>query len=175
MITFINKNFNTLNVKNENIQDLYNHFIDHEVDFQNLQCSCHNHGCLTKHAYYMRTIKTRFGSFRLRIVRAKCSVCNHTHALLISCIVPYSQVLLKQHMKIITTPTSLLENLMIQYNIDEFQIRYIKRQYHRCWIMSLKDFKVRIDDSLAQYCFLYFKKQFMQIRNTTNIPIFMNG
>lgn len=175
MITVISKNFNTIDEKSENIQSSYDNFINHEVDFHKLKCSCGNDNCLTKHAYYSRTIKTIFGSFRIRILRVKCSICNRTHAVMISCIIPYSQILLKQHMKIITHSLSSLETLMIHYAIDESHICYIKKQFLKYWKQCLSDLNIAIDDSISQHCFHRFGKQFMQIRNIPNIHVFMNG
>lgn len=174
MITVICEKFNTLDQKNEIIQRNYDDFINHKVDFCNLKCSCGHDHCLTKHAYYFRTLKTLFGSFRIRILRVKCSICCRTHAIMISCIIPYSQILLKQHMEIITHSLSSLEDLMIRYMIDEAHIRYIKRQYHKHWKQNLSDLKIAIDSRLSLHCFHYLKKQFMQIRNMPNIHFFMN-
>lgn len=175
MITFISKNFNTFDQKNNRIQSLYDNFIHRDVDFSIVTCSCGHDHCLTRHAYYTRTVKTMFGSFRIRILRVKCSLCNVTHAVMISCIIPYSQILLKQQMEIVTHSLSSLDNLMIQYTIDEAHIRYIKKQYHTYWKSRLCHLTRIFHDQLSWYCFHHFKKQFMQIRFLSNVPIFMDG
>lgn len=173
MITVICENFNTLDIKVKNMQDLYDDLFLPQINFSELKCSCGNTHCLTKHAYYKRTLKTALGSWRIKILRVKCSVCKRTHAVLVDLIVPYSQVLLKQHIEIITTPLHLLENLMIQYNIDESQVHYIKNQYHKHWLHRIHEYKIIMNDTIVATCFQFFKKQFMQIKNTVNIPVFI--
>ena len=77
-------------------------------------------GQLIKHAYYNRHIKTPNGIIELTILRVKCKCCNKTHAIFPTCIVPYSQVLLKDHLSIlnliiVNPPLNLLCHIMNLY------------------------------------------------------------
>ncbi|WP_434084494.1 DUF6431 domain-containing protein [Lacrimispora xylanisolvens] len=57
---------------------------------------------LTIHGYYHRSIKSEESVIRLHICRVKCSYCGTTHALLLSSIVPYSQISLSDQVSIIS-------------------------------------------------------------------------
>ena len=85
MITIFNHTFKTLS------QNYYDKTID-SIHFHRLTCSCGHSACLSRHAYYHRSIKTPPGKIRLRICRVKCSFCGATHALLLAEMVPYSQI-----------------------------------------------------------------------------------
>jgi hypothetical protein len=169
MITVIAKKFNTLHKENSNFQSIYDQLIDKEIDFFKLQCSCGHHGCLTKHAYYYRYIRTISGFVKLKILRVFCSLCHKTHAIMLHTIVPYSQILFEQHLDIVTKPISKLETLMINFNIDLSLIRYIKKQYDRHWKQRLSKHQIPLDDSLSLLCFTHFNQQFMQIRCLPNV------
>ncbi|WP_423236818.1 DUF6431 domain-containing protein [Clostridium butyricum] len=73
-------------------------------------------GQLIKHAYYNRHIKTPNGIIMLKILRVKCKCCNRTHAIFPECIVPYSQVLLNDHISIIIITVLLLSRLCYLMN-----------------------------------------------------------
>lgn len=57
-----------------------------------LRCSCGHAGCLVRHGYYSRRLKTRQGTIVLRILRVRCKECGRTHAILPEIVVPYSQI-----------------------------------------------------------------------------------
>ena len=81
---------------NEISQEFYDDAMD-SIQICQLECSCGHCGCLAGHGAYTRSIKTALGKIPLVIRRVQCSLCNATHALLPSGIVPYSQVLLTDH------------------------------------------------------------------------------
>lgn len=174
MITLIIKKINSFNNNFEITQDIYDAIIE-SLDFDCIMCSCDHDHCLSKHAYYTRKVKSFDGILTLRILRVKCNHCHRTHAILLSCIIPYSQVLLRQILEIVMKPSMALCDVMIQYNIDEAHISYIKKQFHLHWKERINDLGSLIQDSLSSLCFSTFKQQFMQIRNTTNIPFYMEG
>ena len=62
------------------------------LELYQLTCSCGHSGCLIVHGYYERTVRTPFGSMRIRVLRVMCKECGHTHALLPEILVPYSQL-----------------------------------------------------------------------------------
>ncbi|MEG0329793.1 MAG: DUF6431 domain-containing protein [Erysipelotrichaceae bacterium] len=174
MITLINDFFNTFDEDIINFQILYNNILS-TLDFTNIECSCGSDHCLTKHAYYNRKIKTIHGTSVLKVLRVKCSNCKHTHAVMFSCIIPYSQIMLRQHLDIIGSILSKPnEDLMITYMIEESTIRYIKKQYKTHWEACLAESKISLDIHLPSYCFSLFKKQFMQIKKLCNFPFFLD-
>lgn len=165
MITYFSKNFKLINQKN------YNSFVT-ELPIHKLTCSCEISGCLTKHAYYNRNVKTPNGILKLRILRLICNSCGKTHAVFPICIVPYSQILLKDHINIIKTykTGASLEPIMLENEyIDESNIRYIIKQYLRHWKEHLIAFKITLDLDTTFKCLKVFKRQFMQIKCIQNI------
>lgn len=152
-------------------QESYNNFLD-SIPIYKLTCSCGRSGHLTKHAYYTRTAKTTEGPITLRILRVKCKRCGKTHALFPECIVPYSQILLEDHLKIITAysnKTSFEPIMMSNLYIDESNIRYIIKKYLSHWKERIAAFFISMDANLTFSCLCSFKRQFMQIKCTSNI------
>lgn len=157
--------------------NFYNKIINN-LQFHRLTCTCGHSGCLFIHGYYNRYIKTSSGKLCFRICRVKCGCCGHTHALLLSSMVPHSQISLPEQLNIITNyENSLSQNGVMNDNpyIDESSYRYVIRQYLRHWkqkLLSERLFLCQLSE-LVSYCFLYFSSQFMQIKNLPNI-LFLN-
>lgn len=155
-------------------QKIYDDAISN-LQFHQLVCTCGHSGCLTIHAYYYRYVKSDVSKIRLRICRVKCHICGHTHALLLSDFVPYSQIPLSTHVAIISC---LLENKSFSSimdatpSIDENNIRYIIRQYLYHWKQRLLSVKLLPRPPFSTFiagCFEAFSRQFMQIKCTSNI------
>ncbi len=169
MITFNSDKINTLN------QNSYNNLIN-TIDFKSVTCSCGHTGTLTRHSYYTRNVKV-YGGFKVRIsiLRVKCSSCGKTHAILPSCIVPYSQILLNDHIRIIINyEENLPANDVMNDNplIDESNVSYIIRNYKKYWKQRLISCSILLNEHTSDFiskCFMYFSRQFMQIKCTTNI------
>ena len=174
MITNIydNEIISNLDIKIKSLtQKDYDKFIE-SIDFHKLTCSCRMSGQLIKHAYYNRHIKTPDGVITLTILRLKCKCCNKTHALFPECIVPYSQILLADHISIIKAYNndSSFESIMIANEfIDESNISYIIKQYLRYWKERIISFRISLDLSISKQCLKFFKQQFMQIKYISNI------
>lgn len=168
MITIISDKINTLN------QISYNNFLQ-DIEMHQLSCSCGLSGCLIKHGYYNRSIKTSCGIIPLSILRVKCKHCGKTHAIFPVLIVPYSRVLLNTQLSIISAyiSKSSFEPIMIDNEyIDESNIKYIIRQFIRYWKERIASFRFSVFDSLgalSKQCLNTFKRQFMQIKCTANI------
>ena len=122
-------------------------------------------------AFIRDKIKTPDGIIPLKIQRFKCKHCHHTHAFLLSVIIPYSQILFHDTLSIIRSNSMQdLNQLMIENpNIDESNISYIKKQYSMHWKQRLLSENIQLDSSLVFQCFFHFKRQFMQIKCTPNI------
>lgn len=168
MITVISYEINTLD------QISYDEFLN-TISYHQLSCSCGLSGCLIRHGYYSRSIKTSRGITSLSILRVKCKHCGKTHAIFPLVIVPYSQMLLNDHISIIAAYTgkaSFEPIMMANEYIDESNIRHIIRQFLRHWKERIAAFGFFITGdkkALAEQCLRTFKRQFMQIKCTTNI------
>lgn len=155
-------------------QKSYDEFIK-SIDIGRMTCSCGLSGQLIKHAYYSRLVKTPDGIITLRILRVKCKHCGRTHAIFPEAIVPYSQILINDHLSIIkayNTGTSFESIMMSNEYIDESNIRYIIHQYLRHWKEHIAAFGLSLTDSvhaLVTKCLKTVKRQFMQIKCITNV------
>ena len=157
--------------------NFYNNLIN-SLQFHKLTCTCGHSACLSPHGYYSRSLKTPEGKSTFRICRVLCSCCRHTHALLPSSLVPYSQIALAEHVAVISSHEHRegWENLM-NHNpcIDEGSCRYIIRNFRRHWKQRMLSERISLADTadLIRNCFAAFSRQFMQIHYTPNI-LFMN-
>ena len=93
MITIFVKDCNQIS------QSFYNSVV-FDLPFHQLTCSCSHSACLSVHGYYWRSVKLPSGTLRLRVCRVKCSECGTTHALLLSSMVPFSQIPLSEQQRI---------------------------------------------------------------------------
>ena len=153
--------------------NFYNNLIS-SLQLHRFTCTCGHSACLSIHGYYTRSLKTPEGKCPLRICRVICSCCHHTHALLPSSVVPYSQVSLKEHVAIISSLKNrdgwkILMNL--NPSIDESNCRHIIRTFLHHWKQRLISERIILNDwsHLLHNCFRAFSRQFMQIHCTPNI------
>ena len=158
---------------NQFTQDFYDALIA-SLQFHQLVCSCGHSSCLTKHGYYSRWIRIDDNNKNeLRICRVKCSVCGVTHALLLSSIVPYSQISFRIQHQIIQAfknginPRAIFEQFP---DIDENYIRVIYRRFLKFWDARLLSERILLSpiSRLIRMCLSLFHAQFMQIRRTFN-------
>lgn len=144
------------------------------LQFHQLTCTCGHCACLNIHGYYYRSIKSGDSKIRLHICRVKCSQCGRTHALLLSNIVPYSQISLCEQIDIISsfeTNKDFSSIMEATPAIDEGNIRSIICQYLLHWKQKLLAESITLHPSalLTSLCFSIFSRQFMQIKHTPNI------
>ncbi len=149
----------------------YNNLISH-LQFHRLTCTCGHSGCLSIHGYYQRSIKSTNGKLCFRICRVRCSCCGCTHAILLSSMVPYSQISFADQISVITAfekDTFATEVMEENPSIDESNLRYIISSYRRHWRQRLLSFQIQLTHKLVSSCFLFYSRQFMQIKSTPNI------
>lgn len=154
-------------------QDFYDKTIA-GIQFHQLTCSCGHSGCLTVHGYYDRSVKSEVSAVRLHICRVICSHCGTTHALLLSSIIPYSQISMTDQIHVISCYENSgdFSDIMDETpSIDESNIRAVIRRYIRHWMQRLLSARISINSSLffIHLCFSHFHRQFMQIKTTPNI------
>lgn len=154
-------------------QDYYDSIV-FSLQIHQLTCSCGHSGCLTLHAYYKRKVKPPDGSeVILRITRVKCSEWGATHAILLSSIVPYSQISLSVQQIIVDAYESDDDTLSVCTDtgtIDENNVKSVIRRYLRHWQQRLLSFRIVLSPIrlLVERCFSFYSAQFMQIRRTFN-------
>ena len=154
-------------------QKFYDDVIN-SLQFHTLSCPCGHSGCLTIHGYYDRTVKSGDRDLRLHVCRVICRECGRTHALLLSSIVPYSQISLPDQMDILDHALSDGDFSAIMDatpSIDESSIRSVIRRFRRYWKQRLLSEGIPFSPSTGfiRACFSAFHRQFMQIKSTPNI------
>lgn len=149
-------------------------FIINSLQFHRLVCSCGKAACLTIHGYYKRKVRTSSGIVVLKVIRVKCSECGRTHAILLSSIIPYSQIPLKDQCLVIDAYENNTDRNAAcreNPNIDENDVKHIIKQYVRHWLQRLLAESISLTPvrGLVSSCFAFYSAQFMQIRRTVNI------
>lgn len=166
MITVKTENYNYIS------QDFYNKTIN-SLDLNLISCTCGHSGCLIRYGSYKRSIQLDGGILSLSVVRVYCKVCGHTHALLLSSMVPYSQIPLALHVRLINAfehRQGLQSVLNGQCCVDENNLKSILRRYRLYWKERILSAMLSFSDLqfLVQGCFSNFARQFMQIKTTRN-------
>ena len=164
----------TIKIENHNLisQDFYNKTIV-SLDLNLIPCTCGHSGCLIRYGSYRRSIQLADRVLKLSVVRVYCKICAHTHALLLSSIIPYSQIPLVLHVRLIHAYEHEIrcQNLLAeQYCVDENNLKSIIRNYRLHWKQRLLSMRLHFPDiqSLISGCFSFFSRQFMQIKSTSN-------
>lgn len=153
-------------------QSFYDSVIN-RIQFHQLTCTCGHSACMTIHGYYYRSVKLPVGTFRLHICRVRCSECGRTHALLLSSIVPYSQICTYDQQQICIayeqqlSPSSVCDS---NPEIDENNVKSVLRNYRHRWREMLKSLRISLSQSitLIRSCFANYSAQFMQIHKGSN-------
>ena len=143
------------------------------LDLNLISCTCGHSGCLIRYGSYKRSIQLADRILSLSVVRVYCKICGHTHALLLSSMVPYSQIPLVLHVRLIHAyeHEAGFQNILAeQYYMDENNLKSIIRNYRLHWKQRLLSMRLHFPDipSLVSGCFSYFSRQFMQIKLTAN-------
>ena len=137
------------------------------IDLTILKCpSCHHIGT-NVHGYYTHQFFTEDGKISILIKRVKCRHCGKTHALLLSCFVPYyrlpmDSILLIIREKKLRTIQQL--HTLIPYVSVEY-ILYILRLFRRYWKDRIYSYFIPFDALIHKRCIEIFHHPFMQSRN----------
>lgn len=158
---------------NEISQDFYDSVMDSIKNYQ-IKCSCGCSGCLVRHGHYVRSAKTALGKVPLIIRKVQCTLCNATHALLLSSIVPYSQVPLTDHAAIASSYEKGgcgMQAMDENPELSPSQVWYILSLYIRFWRQRLLSERIPLSPAhaLTAPCLRCFGRQFMQIKSTRNV------
>ena len=129
MITIETECFNPIS------HDFYDNTI-HSMDLTLLTCTCGHRGCLIWYGSYLRKLRQGDSIFMLRVARGFCKSCGHSHALLLSLVVPYSQIPLPLQASMIQCyedGSGYQEILAKHLLIDENTISCSLRSYRHHW------------------------------------------
>jgi len=155
----------------------YDEFIK-TLNLSSLKCSaCELSGYCTNFAHYKRMIVIIDGKESIKILRVQCGQCNTTHALLPSQIVPYSQILLEDHVEIITQyEAGTAQHGITPSNpeIDIWIVVYIIKQYLKHWEARLRSNDISLSSGIRELvlsCFKNHSRQFMQVKRGRNCLI----
>lgn len=150
---------------------MYDRIIN-SINLYSVSCTCGHSGCLIRHAYYSRSLRFRSVLVTLKILRVKCRQCGRTHAVLLSCIIPYSQIPLEDQVKIVQGYESgfnIMAVLETNYLIDPREVYYTVSKYRRFWRQCLFSEKISYFENIVCDCFKHFQLQFMQIHRGRQI------
>lgn len=144
-----------------------------DLQLHQMTCSCSHSACLSIHGYSWRNVKLPFGTIQLRVCRVKCSECGTTHALLLSSMVPYSQILLCDQQKICRHyEEDRNVSIVCESNpsIDENNVKSVLRNYRQHWREKLRSLRIPLFplNALVRSCFSDYSSQFMQIHRQAN-------
>lgn len=155
-------------------QDFYDSVL-FNLPLHQLQCPCcHHAGCCIGHGSYKRAIHSAQGDFHLDIYRVKCTECGRTHAILLSSIIPYSQIpLVDQYHVVEALEEGSDRNSVCDEDgiIDENNVKHIVRRYTTHWKQRLLSESISISKfpDIIISCFAVYSIQFLQIRRNPNI------
>ncbi len=167
MITIETQTYDTIS------QHLYDSIIA-SLDLSCLSCSCGHTGSFIWYGSYNRKVILSDRVVLLRISRVLCRNCGCTHAVLLSSIVPYSQIPLKIHVAVACcceNRNTLSSILCGQVLLDENNIASLLRSFRICW--EKRFYRCSIHSMsishLIRHCFQAFSQQFMQMKSTKNV------
>ena len=165
MITVLCKNLNSFSQKS------YDKLVD-SIQLVNIPCTCGARGCMVGYGHYSRHVKLFSKLITLSVQRVRCKQCGKTHAILLSCLVPYSQIPLDDQQQILIcaeTGSSPAQVMDKNFLIDENNVKYIIRQFRRHWKQRIFSIDKTLSDDLPEPCISTYSRQFMQIHRTRNI------
>ena len=163
----------TVFVRDCNISQRFYDSILSTLQLHQLTCpSCGHSACMSVHGYYYRTVRNA-SLLRIRIMRIRCSECGRTHAILLSSMVPYSQITLSDQVSIISSYRSHSDRSSVcdlNPAIDENNVKYVIRSFRKHWEQKLLSLRILLSpvDALVRRCFSDYSAQFMQIRIQIN-------
>ena len=166
MITIFRPQFKTIS------QEVYDYVLQ-EVQLHQMSCPCGHTACLSIHGYYARGVKSKDETITITICRVKCAVCGHTHALLLSCMVPYSQIQTSHQWRICVDYEAGRDVCGICREvtaIDENNVKSVLRKYRKRWREMLRSVRTEFSSvsELVRSCFSNYLMQFMQVRRMPN-------
>ena len=145
-----------------------------QVDTACLTCPCGCSGSLVRHGSYHRYVKTGGAKLLLKVQRVLCRICGHSHALLPSALVPYSQIPLADQVAVAEAYEEggkVSDILRSNPEMDERTPFKLIRIYLTFFRERLRAERIPLRPltELTEKCLSLFGKQFMQIKNTPNI------
>lgn len=161
MVTIMAEKCNSLS------QEIYDEYVEN-VNIYSVTCQhCKCTGTMKRYGFYERRVRFKGKVVKIRIQRICCKECGHTHALLLSIMVPYSQIPLEDQIQIIVHRESSeeLEKILIDNSlIDDSEVRRIIVNFDCHWLQPLLSTGLGLlSKSLTKTCIRLYTRQFMQI------------
>ena len=128
-----------------------------EIDVLTIKCPNCGHHNMERHGYYKRYIIINGNKYSIRILRVRCKMCGHTHALLPDFIVPYLHLPITSLQQLITSDNNTSEDETIIK-----LIRKIKKKWEPVILSLGLNFKTKLSE-LVFLCSKAFRWCFMQI------------
>lgn len=144
-------------------QDCYDQVVQ-ELDRALIQCpDCKQLGFYVN-SYYERSFKLAgsLNKTKIIIMQVICKSCGKTHAILLSCMIPWSQISLQDTLIILRLKPSSPDHEDNPLISHEDRVR-LRKAFQLFWKERLKAFCIAVDDLLSQNCIFYHHRQFMQI------------
>ena len=111
---------------------------------------------MERHGYYKKYTNISGKKYYIRILRVRCKVCGHTHAILPDFIVPYLHNPIIDLLELVTN---------LQKDLDENQMK-LKQKINKKWKSILHSLNITFKHKLQELVFLcsrQIKMCFMQI------------
>lgn len=152
------------------LQEIYDQ-ITQNLQLIQIRCNECNQCGFVVHGYYERHFKRKLipgeKDDKITILRIRCPHCGKTHAVLLSSMIPYSQLSLEDSISVI----ELEHNSQITSFLDDHfwisieDVQNTRKKFRKYWKERLlsEGFSMRMDN-LTELCIRYFRLQFMQIR-----------
>lgn len=147
-------------------QNIYDSYVEN-INIFAITCTCGCKGAMKKYGHYTRSVRFKGCKITLCIQRIRCSVCGRTHSILLSVIVPYSQIPLADQIQIVLHRSSreMIEKILGgNYLIDDSEVYRILRNYDSYWLNRLIAAGVdMLSEHITERCIELYGRQFMQI------------
>lgn len=148
MLTFKMENFNT-KINN------YNDFIAN-LEVKTIKCPNCNLSDMERHGYYKRYINISGKKYYIRILRVRCKICGHTHAVLPDFVIPY-----------LHEPITNMIELILSNSVDTDDNLYkIIHKIKKKWLPMLNSIMLTFKHSISELvkkCSQVFRTCVMQI------------
>ena len=150
---------------NDISQEMYDSVIE-SMDRNTIQCDQCSQCGFHINGYYYKTIRASRKILKILIVQLICPHCGRTYAVLLSSMIPWSSVQLKDAIRIVCAEDAeTIRRIMDDDpNLSENIIKRCRRSFLHEWKERLLSFFIRIDEHLTENCIKYHRRQFLQNR-----------
>ncbi len=157
-------------ISKHSLQTIYDLIVD-DLQLVQIRCNECNQCGFVVHGYYdrrlKRCLKNGESSARITILRIRCTHCGKTHAVLLSSMIPYSQLSVEDSISIIELEHNCQINSFLDehYWIETDDVFNTRKKFRHYWKERLLSSRLFLHmENLTESCIEQFRLQFMQIR-----------